>query len=281
MQARPAAEGEDSYTGLLAEPGTPLAGGARLNGQFQTMPVQPIRTGGQGRSSDTPATPPCMTPQSSAVAASGALSDASAGAAGAPDVNGGGGGAATEERLPKKKVSDDGLLRKVTKVGLDLKQLMRADKGALAMLGDDAVGGRAHDNRIECIMVQHPYIFTASAANQACDAQIRMWVLSHEKGTLQCALAPRPAHCAVAASFCRLCRDAAPCEPGMRLFSWTALRYRLRRFGGVLGPCVRTDVEGRCRTWLTESLVVGPCMYAEHRDDAGRFLEGPEVSLGP
>lgn len=189
---RPAADGEDSYTGLLAEPGTPLAAGARSSGQFQTMPMQPIRTGGQARSGDAPATPPCMTPKSSAVAASGALSDASMSAAGGPDVagGGGGGGAAAEDRPPKKKVSDDGLLRKVTKVGLDLKQLMRADKGALAMLGDDAVGGRAHDNRIECIMAQHPYIFTASAANQACDAQIRMWVLSHEKGTLQCAPAP-------------------------------------------------------------------------------------------
>eukprot|EP00892_Ulva_mutabilis_P012726 jgi/Ulvmu1/9826/UM056_0067.1 len=172
--------GEDSYTGLLAEPGTPLAG-KRLSGHFQTMPVQPIRTTGPGRSTDAPQTPPCLTPKSSVVAASGALSDASMSAAGgAGDV----GPAADERGSVKKKASDDGLLRKVTKVGQDLKQLMRADKGALAMLGDDALVGRAHDNRIECIMAQHPYLFTASAANQACDAQIRMWVLSHEKGTL-------------------------------------------------------------------------------------------------
>ena len=150
------------------------------------MPVQPIHTNGNARVSDAPATPPCLTPKSSVVAASGALSDASMSAAG-----GAGEGAVADERgAPKKKVSDDGLLRKVTKVGQDLKQLMRADKGALAMLGDDALVGRAHDNRIECIMAQHPYIFTASAANQACDAQIRMWVLSHEKGTLQCAPCP-------------------------------------------------------------------------------------------
>lgn len=187
MQIRPtsapdALVAEDSYTGLLAEPGTPLAPGARAPGPFQTMPVQPIRTNG-GRSSDAPATPPCMTPKSSVVAASGALSEVSM----SMSVAGGGGDGGGEERAPRKKASDDGLLRKVTKVGLDLKQLMRADKGAMAMLGDEAVGGRAHDNRIECIMVQHPYIFTASAANHACDAQIRMWVLSHEKGTLQCA----------------------------------------------------------------------------------------------
>jgi hypothetical protein len=72
------------------------------------------------------------------------------------------------------------LLRKVTKVGQDLKLLIGGGHAV-----DMDVGGRAHDNRVECMTSVMPYIFTSSAANQACDAQIRMWVQSHEKESQQ------------------------------------------------------------------------------------------------
>jgi hypothetical protein len=91
------------------------------------------------------------------------------------------------ERAPRRRfcrLDEDEkstLLRKVTKVGQDLKLLIGGGHAA-----DMDVGGRAHDNRVECMTAVMPYIFTASAANQACDAQIRMWVQSHEKESQQC-----------------------------------------------------------------------------------------------
>jgi hypothetical protein len=89
------------------------------------------------------------------------------------------------ERAPRRRFRLDEeekstLLRKVTKVGQDLKLLIGVGHAV-----DMDVGGRAHDNRVECMTAVMPYIFTASAANQACDAQIRMWVQSHEKESQQ------------------------------------------------------------------------------------------------
>lgn len=97
---------------------------------------------------------------------------------------------AGKERAPRRRFRLDEeekstLLRKVTKVGQDLKLLIGVGNAA-----DMDIGGRAHDNRIECMTAVMPYIFTASAANQACDAQIRMWVQSHEKESQQCVAHP-------------------------------------------------------------------------------------------
>jgi hypothetical protein len=204
--ATPSSIGGDSYTGELAEPGTPLQGTGRTGSAYHTMPALPLPLRPRDGTPLPGGTP--FAGQSS-VTASGQLSESSMVATPTPRCSGeppssaapvslpsGGVSQQSEEltnqnkprRRPFRLDEESKLLRKMTKVGQDLKLLLGAGGPA-----DLDTGGRAHDNRVECMTAVMPYIFTAAAANQACDAQIRMWVQSHDRESLTCAPAARVA----------------------------------------------------------------------------------------
>lgn len=86
---------------------------------------------------------------------------------------------------------DSGVLQKFVRGARQIRTMATV---ALAdsMIPHDADGllERAHDNRIEAILVREPYLFTAAAASGVCDAQIRIWVQGRDQEVKECAPCP-------------------------------------------------------------------------------------------